>query len=223
MSLASSELKELYHNQELYYAGSRPEMLRYLPKTTKKVLDVGCGQGNFAADVKKITTGESWGIDLNSEAIEKAKLILDQAFAGSISELYEKLPDQHFDAIYFNDILEHLVNPYQTLEIIKKKLSPQGVVIASIPNVRYFRNLRGLLWHRDWKYEDEGILDRTHLRFFTKKSIERMFDEQGYEIISIEGINKTKSLKPYFYNLFTLGMFGFDTRFLQFAVVARPR
>jgi hypothetical protein len=104
---------------------------------------------------------------------------------------------------------------------MKEKLSPDGVIVASIPNVRYFRNLFDLVVRGTWDYEDFGILDKTHLRFFTKKSIKEMFESLGYRILRIHGINATPSWKVALFNLATLGAFS-DTQYLQFCCVAVP-
>ena len=81
------------------------------------------------------------------------------------------LPDNNFDVVIFNDVLEHFENPWAVLENVKTKLNASGVVVASIPNVAYITNLVELILKKDWRYKPEGgILDKTHLRFFTKKS-----------------------------------------------------
>jgi hypothetical protein len=93
--------------------------------------------------------------------------------------------------------------------------------MASIPNERYFRCLFKLIFSRKWDYDWQGILDYTHIRFFTKKSIQNMFLGTGFDIIEIKGINSTKSIRPYLLNLFLLGIFS-DTMYLQFLVKAKP-
>ena len=78
-----------------------------------------------------------------------------------------------------------------------------------------------LLLEKDWQYADSGILDFTHLRFFTQKSIIRMFEENGYSVVQCRGITRSKSLKPYIYSLLTFGAFGNDISFMHFAIVAK--
>ncbi len=206
-----------------YYSWPRKEMLVYLPSGAKKVLDVGCGAGNFGAGLKEKFNCEVWGIDISEESVREAQSKLDKAFCGSVTEKLAEFPDGYFDAIYFNDVLEHLVDPYSLLRDIARKLSPTGVVIASIPNIRHFRTLYKLVVNKDWDYEESGILDRTHLRFFTKNSMLKMFKEQNYEVLKIEGIGKTKSIRPYLYHFLSFGLVGTDTKYLQYAVVAKPK
>ena len=115
-----------------------------------------------------------------------------------------------------------MINPYDVLTNIKTKLRDGGIIVCSIPNVRHVRVLRDLLFKKQWKYEDDGILDRTHLRFFTKKSIIDMFNELNYQIIKIKGIHGTKIWKFLPVNIITLGFFS-DSRYKQFACVVKPR
>lgn len=91
-------------------------------------------------------------------------------------------------------------------------------VLASIPNVRHFYNLKALLNEKDWKYINSGILDSTHLRLFTKKSMKRMFEEAGYNITMQVGINKITSWKLKLFNILTFGFLN-DTKYLQFVCI----
>jgi len=94
-------------------------------------------------------------------------------------------------------------------------------MIASIPNVRYYKNIEALILHKEWNYENCGILDFGHLRFFTEKSILSMFDECGYSVIKIEGINPMGlSLKLKFATMI-LGDFLKNIKYLQFACKAK--
>lgn len=212
-----------YENKpEGYYHNIRQEMLKYLPANSKKVLDVGCGNGAFAAVIKEANKAEVWGIEYMEAHGNDAKSKLDKVFVGKCEDFIDDLPDNYFDAIYFNDVLEHLAYPDEVIKAIKKKLTPNGVVISSIPNMRFYKTFKRLLFKKDWKYEDYGVMDKTHLRFFTKKSIKRMYEEQGYYVITHEGINKSKSIKPYLFYLLTL-FTQLDMRFVQFATVAKRK
>ena len=204
------------------YRGARSEMMKYLPTSAQRILDVGCAVGDFGWAIKLAKPNvQVWGIEQDFFAGGEARSKLDEVLVGSIEEQADLLPDQYFDAIFFNDLLEHLVSPEMVLSELKAKLAPNGVIVASIPNVRYFRNLRQLIFQQDWKYQATGVLDYTHLRFFTQKSIVRLFSEQGMEIIQLEGINASRSWRPFLYNLLFWGQWGRDTLFQQFAVVAQ--
>lgn len=159
-----------YNNKpDGYYNDDREEMLKYLPKSAKKIADIGCGNGIFAEMVKNMNNAEVWGIELMEEEAKIAKEKLDKVLAGPCEENIEKLPNNYFEAIYFNDVLEHLVDPYEVLKIVKQKLVKGGIIISSIPNIRYHNVLIPLLFKKQFKYESHGVLDKTHLRFFYKK------------------------------------------------------
>jgi 2-polyprenyl-3-methyl-5-hydroxy-6-metoxy-1,4-benzoquinol methylase len=212
-------MKYYQNKPQGYYNNVRNEMLKYLPESAKKIMDVGCGNGAFASLVKQKNDAEVWGIELMDAEAKIAETVLDKVFIGGCEIHLEKLPENYFDVIYFNDVLEHLSDPYSVLESLKSKLSPEGIIVSSIPNVRFYRNFAKLVFAKDWKYEEGGVMDKTHLRFFTSKSIKRMYEELGYKILVHEGINKTKSIKPILFNILTL-FTQMDIRDHQYATVA---
>ena len=210
-----------YNNKpDTYYTNVRQEMIDFMPKTAKTVLDVGCGEGAFASYIKNKFEIEAWGIEMTPEPASIAETKLNKVLIGACEDKIDLLPNGYFDVIYFNDILEHLVDPYAVLKSIKAKLSKNGVIISSIPNVRYFRVLKKLIVNKNWEYEKDGVLDKTHLRFFTSKSIQKMYNDLGYKIQSHQGINKTKSIKPYLYNI-PLFFSAKDIFYIQYATVVK--
>lgn len=201
-----------------YFAHSRSEMLKYVPARVKVALDVGCGEGNFAALLKQDRNCSVWGVEPNIEAAEVARQKLDVLINGSFDHTIT-LGDQRFDCVIFNDVLEHLVDPWAALELAKKHLAPHGVVVSSIPNIRFFWCILEILLTKDWKYRDAGILDKTHLRFFTMKSIVRLFEESQFRVTKIEGIHPTTHKYFQLFNIFLLNRIE-DMRYEQFAIVA---
>ncbi len=206
----------------IYYQQNRLEMLDFIPRKSKKILDVGCGQANFTAILKKDLEAEVWGIEQNESAAKLAKEKIDYVIVGDAIFLLDSLNNNYFDCIVLNDILEHLVDPYTFLEKLKSKLTKDGVIVFSVPNVRYLLNLKKLIINRDWHYEDEGILDKTHLRFFTKKSLINTFHQLNFEIIEIKGINPLSAWKFNIINFLFLGLLS-DARYLQFAGVIKNK
>ncbi|MBT8304779.1 MAG: class I SAM-dependent methyltransferase [Bacteroidia bacterium] len=196
-------------------------MLGFLPADAKTILDVGCGQGSFALVAKRRNSAEVWGIELMEDEARLAKPILDKVFVGPCEDHIEKLPENYFDTIFFNDVLEHLVDPYMVLRTIKSKLTPKGVIISSIPNMRYHSVLSKLIFQKDFEYAEHGVMDKTHLRFFTKKSIQRMYEDAGFRVIEHVGINKSRSLKPLLYNIPFL-FNALDMYYPQYATMATP-
>jgi len=205
-----------------YYDFIRDEMYIYIPQRAEKTLDVGCASGSFSEYLKKEKGSETWGIEMEQGAAKIAKTRMDHVLIGAFDEVKRELPGQYFDCIFFNDVLEHMIYPDQCLIDIKSNLKPEGKIIASIPNIRHIEELQELLLGLDWRYRDVGVLDRTHLRFFTRRSIIRMFENCGYNIDSIEGINPTKSRLISFLNKIPSKIFD-DIDYKQFAIVASIR
>lgn len=205
-----------------YYANARNDMLPFVPDGLGRVLDVGCGGGNFGRSLlARGKASEMWGIELNPEAAEHARAAFSRVDTGDAIERLAGLPEGHFDAVLFTDVLEHLAWPDEALRRTRRLLRPGGVVIASLPNVRYFWTLRDLVFRREFRYADEGVLDRTHLRFFTGRTIPEWFERGGMEIIRLQGINPLEDRRFDWLNRLTLGWLD-DCRWLQYAIVARP-
>lgn len=204
-----------------YYAHSRCEMTKYIPECVEKLLDIGCADGNFGAFLKQKRNIEIWGVELFEKAAQKATSRLDHVLIGSIEDDALEIPLNYFDCVVFNDVLEHLSNPWQVLNSIKKFLKKEGYLVASVPNVRYFQNIKNLILSEDWNYVDEGVLDKTHLRFFTIKSFRRMMEECQYNIIELHGINQMNvSWKYKLLNALLMNKLH-DMRNLQIVCVAK--
>jgi 2-polyprenyl-3-methyl-5-hydroxy-6-metoxy-1,4-benzoquinol methylase len=210
-----------------YFQVERHEMLQYIPSESRTILDIGCGCGNFSELLKKSRSVEVWGVELDKQAADVAASKLDHVICAGFDNCLN-LPSQSFDCIVFNDVLEHMIDPFSALLYAKKLLRDGGVVVSSIPNVRYFATMWDLLIHKNWKYADWGVLDRTHLRFFTQCSIVATFSDLGYQVECIEGINPLENVHPVlvrrfrFINRILLNQIE-DMRYLQFAVVATPK
>ena len=205
-----------------YFEGERSNMLKYIPEGTKTTLEFGCGYGGFSAIVKDRFGSEVWAVEIDCGAAQEAAKKLDRVINADAVEALNELPDNFFDCILFLDVLEHFVDPYSVLIAMKKKLTDKGVIVASIPNVRYYENIIELVIRGNWDYQDAGTLDKTHLRFFTYKSILKMFEELGFEVVLIEGINKTRNKKLRLLNWLLLGSLD-DLKYLQFVSVVRPK
>lgn len=205
-----------------YYDNSRKDMMDYIPDGVKKTLEFGCGTGGFSYELKKKYGAQTWAVEINPEAAKQASRVLDRVINKDAMDSLIDMPDDYFDCVLFFDILEHLVNPYELLTGIKPKLSSRGVIICSIPNIRYYRVFKSYIIRGEWNYKDHGVLDKTHLRFFTKKSIEQMFRILKYDIERLEGIHPTSSRT---YKLINALLFNSlcDVRYKHYSVVAKPR
>jgi 2-polyprenyl-3-methyl-5-hydroxy-6-metoxy-1,4-benzoquinol methylase len=211
---------------DVYTHNERSEMLAYIPQNAAVILDVGCALGSFGQRLKAERSVEVWGVEINEYAASIASQKLDRVICGTFDEQLG-LPQKKFDCIVFNDVLEHFVDPSSALVYAQKLLTEDGKIVASIPNVRYFDNIWNLLIKRDWQYTEQGVLDRTHLRFFTHKSIIRTFEEAGYSVELIQGIGALEIAHPHRFKKFRFLNFLLfnqieDMQHLQFAVVALP-
>jgi SAM-dependent methyltransferase len=172
-----------------YFACERREMLELFPAQSRRVLDVGCGSGVFGQALKKKFGCEIWGVEPDLKSCEKAATRLDRAIHGCFDDKLE-LPPGYFDCIFFNDVLEHMVDPAAALRRAQKFLVLEGKIVASIPNIAHFPTVWRLVFRGQWEYTERGILDRTHLRFFTRQSIRQLFEETGFLVKTIQGINE---------------------------------
>jgi 2-polyprenyl-3-methyl-5-hydroxy-6-metoxy-1,4-benzoquinol methylase len=207
-----------------YFQCVRSEMLRFVPAHCQRILDVGCAEGAFGESLKKTRPAEVWGVEPTKSAATAAMARLDRVIEGVFGP-ENALPENTFDCILFNDVLEHMISPEGALRYAKSLLAPGGVVVASIPNIRYLPTICDLVIRARWEYVDSGILDKTHLRFFTRSSIENMFEREGFAIDSICGINACSApngIRRLKWWAFRLVKRFDDMRFMQFAVVARP-
>jgi 2-polyprenyl-3-methyl-5-hydroxy-6-metoxy-1,4-benzoquinol methylase len=173
------------------YTHPRPEMLAYIPESAKSLLDVGCNSGGFGETVrKKLPHVRLVGIEPDPLAAAEASKVHDEVAQGLFPEAaIEHLAGERYDVIMFNDVLEHMAHPAEALAAAREFLADGGTVVASIPNVGHISVIAPLtLWGR-WHYSDSGILDATHLRFFTRSTIQEFFDGAGWRLLKLEGIN----------------------------------
>lgn len=170
------------------YIGQRSDVQKLIPSEVKSVLDVGCSIGALGAAVKAKTGAQVFGIEVSEEMANDALGRIDKVFVGDATEIIDRgdLHGYHFDTIIFADVLEHLVDPWATLKAATNLLSPEGTIIASIPNIRHIDTIYNLVVKGYWPYRDCGIHDQTHLRFFTKRNISELFENAGLSIDIIE-------------------------------------
>lgn len=187
-----------------YYLNTRPEVHHILKENLgqrglSRTLEVGCASGLFSFELKKKGIAEKvFGVETDYQVSKIASLYLDDVIHGDIEKLELPFPQGYFDGMFFLDVLEHLVDPWATLKKMKKYLKDDALVVMSIPNIRHHSIINNLVLGR-WEYEEEGILDRTHLRFFTLSGMVKMIDEAGLKVKDIRRIftqeyNRIKNL-----------------------------
>jgi trans-aconitate methyltransferase len=166
-----------------YYDHARLALLDLFPHAPARLLDVGCGSGATGAAAKARWPGvETIGIEIVPAAAQRAAAQLDRVIAGSAETLdLAAAGIAGVDGVVLADVLEHLVDPWRFLERLRAVLDPAAMVVASIPNIANLWLLDELAAGR-FAYTSDGLLDRTHLRFFTRQSIAALFDGAGYHI-----------------------------------------
>jgi 2-polyprenyl-3-methyl-5-hydroxy-6-metoxy-1,4-benzoquinol methylase len=170
-----------------YYANTRPEVLALVPASARFVVDVGCGAGRLGQALKAARPGiQVRGVEPVASQADLARRVLDDVFLGSAEDpLPAHWPQP--DCVIFADVLEHLVDPWSLVKRYRDVLRPGGACVASIPNVTNREVLIGLLKHR-WDYAPYGLLDRTHLRFFTRETAVELFENAGFDIQTVQRV-----------------------------------
>lgn len=202
-----------------YFSHVRQDIEPLLPSFADRVLEVGCGAGTTLAWLKRTgRCGTTVGVECVPAAAEAARAVVDEVYCCNAETM--DFGTQRFDLVLLLDILEHLLDPWGFLERLREKhLQPGALVIASIPNIRNYRVLKALVLRGEFTYQDAGILDRTHLRFFTRSSAAELMQTGGMRIETVHDI--TMSKKSYRrLDRITAGMFH-DFFVYQFLISAR--
>jgi SAM-dependent methyltransferase len=167
-----------------YYSNPRPELVQLVDPMGWRVLEVGCAAGAMGAALLEKGAAEVVGLDLFEEALVHARMRLSAVHRVDLNALPElPYPDGHFDLITFADVLEHLVEPVAVLRHLRRWLRDDGRILISIPNVRHESVVLPLLVEGKWEYADWGILDRTHLRFFTRGGLLQLLEGSGFRLL----------------------------------------
>ncbi len=170
-----------------YYTNPRAEMADLLPARYQTVLDIGCAEGAFAKTLKP--GSEIWGIEPVAAIAQKAAGNMTRVLQGTFETVRDQLPLNYFDLVTCNDVIEHMSDHETFLTQIRAHMKPDACLVGSLPNIRFYAPLYDLVFNGEWQYQDMGILDRTHHRFFTERSIRRTFSARGFTIEAMAGIN----------------------------------
>jgi len=189
--LSEEDRQALYKDKpKVYYQGCNMELLRFLDPQAQNVLDVGCAEGLLGEWIRENRGCRVTGIELNPDAARAASDRLDKVLVGNIETMKLPFSEGTFDHIIFGDVLEHLTDPWSVLKKVAPLLRPGGSVIACIPNIGHISVIAGLL-SGQFRYASQGLLDKTHLRFFTQQGIVDLFRESGYEITHLIALLST--------------------------------
>lgn len=181
-------MPQTYKDKPLdYFSRARTDLLKALPSFSERVLEIGCGSGATLAWMKSLgLAGHTTGIELAPQMAEVASKNVDEFIIGDAEALLDDVAfTAAYDLVLCLDVLEHFVDPWRMIEKISHRLKPGGVLVASIPNVRHFSVLLPLLFKGRWDYQEAGILDHTHLRFFTKASAAQLLHTHDLEVTAV--------------------------------------
>ncbi len=170
-----------------YYEGLNPLVLKMVPLSSIRILEVGCAKGKLGAAIKKRNSNAYYiGIELFQEAAEFARKVIDRVFVSDVEQFdWNRLDGEQFDCIIFADVLEHLVDPSAVFRKATALLSSGGNVVCCIPNVGHWSVIANLI-RGEWNYTETGLMDRTHLRFFTMSNFKSFLKDCGFESIDEE-------------------------------------
>jgi len=177
--------------------GSHQKVVNLVGKG-KIVLEIGCGEGFVSEQLRKkgcVITG----IEIDGKSAKRAKKFCKKVLVGNIEEVKLNFAKESFDVILFGDVLEHLFDPEAVLKKLRPFLAKNGKIVVSLPNIANWKIRLGLL-KGQFDYTDWGILDKTHIRFFTRKRAKNLIKEAGFRIVEEDFVPSFPApfLKKYF-------------------------
>lgn len=216
--MTMSEITEVQH---AYHDLVRRDVFPFLPEKMGRVLDLGGGIGATSSAIKEM--GKAERIVVVDLVGDNALPSVDRAFGGNLEDpaflahvIEEEGP---FDSVLCLDVLEHLREPWSVITQLRDGLTPGGIIMTSLPNVRHVRLLWPLLAHGRFELADKGIMDRTHLRWFTRQSAIELMTPPGLELELVHGkipVNK-------WYRRANAVTFGLFRQFLEIQYMLRAR
>ncbi|MES2422856.1 MAG: class I SAM-dependent methyltransferase [Pseudomonadota bacterium] len=164
---------QTYNDKDtLYFGHVRREVAPALPQRCGRVLELGCGAGATLGWLRQRPgTTHTTGIEIFPDAAQRAREMADEVHCLDFERQALPAPDATFDTILCLDVLEHMVDPWRVVHrLVTQHLAPGGTLVVTVPNIRHHTVVLPLLLRGRWQYEEAGILDRTHLRFFSQHS-----------------------------------------------------
>jgi 2-polyprenyl-3-methyl-5-hydroxy-6-metoxy-1,4-benzoquinol methylase len=214
--------------QDVYPDDPRSDVAPFVPRGFRNALEVGCGKGGFGRTLRAAAPeARLVGIEAVPEQADYTRraAVFDEVLEGYFPDVLSDRPER-FDLVVYNDVLEHIVDPWEVLRRTHDFLAPGGQVLASIPNVQFLPVVLDLLRAR-WDYVESGVMDRTHVRFFTRGSMLDMFEQAGYRVDVCAGNGNlfdlyTKGPAWSRRAMRTMSPLIKDMRYLGFIVLATP-
>lgn len=177
-------MTELRQRRSHGYETARPDVQALVPRSARSILEVGCSTGALGAAVKARQPARILGVELLEEYASEARGRLDRVVVADVESFAAgpPPPEAPFDCLIAADVLEHLVDPWTALERLAGMLQPGASIVVSLPNVAYWRGLARIVKRRRWPRDDEGVFDRTHLRWFGPQDAADLLRGAGAEV-----------------------------------------
>lgn len=167
-----------------YYGNVRKDIEALIPHNAASILEIGCGAGATVAWLRTVRPIRyAAGVELDPAAGRIARGVFDQVEICDVDEATLAFSEDKFDIVLVLDVLEHLPMPWRVLGRLREKLAPGGVLIASIPNVAHYEASWPLFFRGRWDYREQGILDGTHLRFYTRDTAIALVEGAGLSVV----------------------------------------
>jgi SAM-dependent methyltransferase len=174
----------------LYYNSFNPTLRDVLRRAPSRILELGCSAGRLGEFIREKYPGtHHTGIEMNPEAAALARTRLDRVIESRLEDIdfaAEGIAEGSIDTFIAGDVLEHLYDPWRALVRVRPLLAPDAQVAVSVPNIRNLLVTGQLHNEGTWRYTPAGLLDITHIRFFTVRDVIRMMDETGYQVVDVK-------------------------------------
>ena len=170
------------------YETDRADVQAHVPVTARRILELGCSGGALGQALKRRQPVTVVGVEISPEYASRAESRLDRVIASDVETFLAgpAPPEAPFDCLVAADVLEHLVDPWQALSRAAGLLEPGSTAVVSLPNVAYWRALWRVVRGGRWPLEDEGVFDRTHLRWFTREDALSLLRQAGLRPVAVE-------------------------------------
>ncbi|MEO7178513.1 MAG: class I SAM-dependent methyltransferase [Allosphingosinicella sp.] len=183
----AKELRDFYAaKDDAYFSGVRTDILEELPKDpAARILEIGCGGG--ATGEVALATGRAGfyrGVEFDPDSAKRARAVLTDVVCANVETIDPALIADSYDVLILSEVLEHLIDPWGVMKALSPLVKPGGRVFASSPNISHHKVIRSLLAGR-FDYEVQGVMDRTHVRWFSPASYRAMFEEAGFQTLSV--------------------------------------
>ena len=205
-----------------YFGSVRTDFVDRLPdQPSARILEVGCGSGATGAlALSRKKCARYVGIELDARAASAARSCLTEVIEGNIEQMELPFREASFDALIMGEVLEHLIDPWATLKRLSRLLRPGALILASVPNISHYRVITELIKGR-FDHTDSGIMDRTHLRWFTPKSLAELLEHADFDVVELMQLG-APSLKVRLFNSLTHGVMH-HLSMAQISILGRKR